>query len=115
MSATNTPTERSSTEQAIGTLVRFAALGAHPDRPGGDVESMKRVNQAAEVLRRGWAPTHRPVHVERPAHRFLPWGKFKDESMAEVPLSYLGWLVDNIMDDPDTRDAARRWLHWRTR
>jgi hypothetical protein len=81
---------------------------------------MVRVNAAVELLRHGPATTPRtePCHraqFERPAFRLLPWGKFKGESMAEVPISYLAWLIENIDNDEDTRDAARRWLHWRTR
>lgn len=114
------PAESSDYQHAIATLHRFAALATHPDRQGGDTATMKRVNAAAELLRATPSgvgrlePCHR-AHVERPAYRFLPWGRFKGEPMSETPISYLAWVVENVVDDSDTREAARAWLHWRSR
>ena len=102
-------------EEALKTLIRLASLAAHPDRPGGDTATMKRVNRAAELLRRGPIPTalgpcgFRPLEADR---RML-WGKHRGWPMGELPLGYLGFLAEGV-DDLDVRRAARIVLHWKT-
>lgn len=113
------PPQPISAEQAISTLYRAAAQAVHPDH-GGDTAAMQRVNAAAELLRSQSAPVPiyvepcRRPHVQPPTYRLMPWGKHKGQSMADVPLSYLSWLTENATGY-DVREAARTWLHWRTR
>lgn len=35
-------------------------------------------------------------NIESPMDDVMPFGKYKGESVYEIPLSYLEWLVDNI-------------------
>jgi hypothetical protein len=110
-----------SVDEAVTVLYRLASKAAHPDT-GGDARTMAKVNAAVETLRgrppiamRTAEPCRRP-HLVRPyADTIMPWGKHRGESMSEVPLGYLGWIVENVDNDEDVRDVARTWLHWRTR
>jgi hypothetical protein len=100
----------------VATLYRFAALAVHPDRPGGDAASMARVNQAAELLRKGPRPTLSLLSCAlRPyeADQVMRWGKHRGLPLGQIPLGYLGWLADEV-DDQGIRPAARLVLHWRT-
>ena len=40
----------------------------------------------------------------------MPFGKYKDEIMGDIPDSYLEWIVDNI-EDPEIVEAARLVLY----
>jgi uncharacterized protein (DUF3820 family) len=99
----------------VKTLLRYAALAVHPDRPGGSVESMRKVNAAAELLRRGPAPTALGLCAMRPreADIVMRFGKHRGLPMGQLPMGYLGWLAEDFSDGA-IRAAARVVLHWRT-
>lgn len=40
----------------------------------------------------------------------MPWGKYKGETLEDVPASYLLWLEDNIKSKPETNDPFRNGL-----
>ena len=40
----------------------------------------------------------------------MPWGKYKGETLENIPASYLLWLEDNIKSDPKTNDQFRNGL-----
>ena len=93
---------------------RVLSKNAHPDA-GGSVAAMARLNAAIDLIRT--TPTSTALATDcrrRPveALQWMPWGKFRGAPMAEVPVSYLGWLLDNV-DDAAVKVAARRVLHWR--
>lgn len=110
----------STADEAVATLYRLASKAAHPDK-GGDHATMARVNAAVELLRsrptlglRTAGPCRLGHVIEPSADLVMPWGKHERLPLSEVPLGYLGFLVEDSYDD-DIREAARRWLHWRTR
>ena len=43
----------------------------------------------------------------------MPWGKFKDEEIEDIPSGYLKWLAINCEDD-DICEAADQEYRWRT-
>ena len=96
---------------------RALSKSAHPDAGGSDA-AMARLNAAIDTIRATRPDTVGPAVLADCGHRpaeavqRLPWGKFRGIPLADVPVSYLGWILDNV-DDATVRLAARRVLHWR--
>jgi len=44
---------------------------------------------------------------------FITFGKYKGWHISEIPLSYLGWLFENLDGKPDLQEAARREIQQR--
>lgn len=70
--------------------------------------AMAQINEAVEFLRR-----YQPTQAQRPIEVRMPWGRYEGSLMSEVPISYLGWVIDNARD-LEIRRSARAWLHART-
>lgn len=43
----------------------------------------------------------------------MPWGKYKNKTMEEIPSGYLKWLAENAKDD-DVAEAADTEYNWRS-
>jgi hypothetical protein len=44
----------------------------------------------------------------------FPWGKYRGKAVADVPTSYLAWLIENATQlAPALRDAIKVELAWR--
>ena len=107
-------------EEAIAVLFRAASKSAHPDA-GGSNQAMAKVNDAVDTLRHGPKPATRSSACDKP-HCVDPakvawdlvinFGKHRGTRWAEVPLSYLAWLVENSYN-PTSKTMALRWLHIR--
>ena len=94
---------------------RALSKTTHPDT-GGSVVAMAHLNVAIDLIRSTPAPVA-PVALDecrrQPADARMPWGKFRGQSMAAVPLGYLGWLVESC-DDHGIRLAAALTMHARS-
>jgi hypothetical protein len=96
---------------------RVASKSAHPDA-GGDVEEMRGLNEAMEVVRAQGEQTryqgYSMPECEKQRPRFLDqrvgFGKHKDLSWGRLPLGYLAWLAEKSSYQ-DSRRKAIQALH----